>query len=177
MRRLTVSFLIAVAIIAAQPGFSKVTPLQLFYISKKVFAEKQEAYVLIDQKTFNQAEAAIKRASAQMQLELKIYLIGSKMDVGNAFKEIKDSGVLVVFDSHLLNQSATRLYVMSKCKDKHISIITNSTEYGDSGALLTLFSTDAGETKIKLNLQKNEEQKNRFTEELIKSSGITDVLM
>jgi hypothetical protein len=178
MRNIVNVILMATLLLTTSHGFSKdITPLQLLFVAKKVFAEKQKAYVMIDKKGFREFEEGLKRASVQMQVELQIYLIGGKADVGNAFKEIEDNSLLIIFDSAFLTESSTKLYVLSKCKDNRISIVTSSKHYGDSGALLTLFNDELGNTKIQLNLQKNEDHKDRFTKELIENSGINEVLM
>ncbi len=66
----------------------------------------------------------------------------------------KNNSLLVIFESEFLTQSSIKLYVLSKSKDKHVSIITSSKEYGKSGTLLTMFSDGDGNTQIKLNLKK-----------------------
>ena len=156
---------------------AEVTPLQLFFLVKQAFPEKTDVSVLITEEVYKSQEQKISRASAQMQLKVNIFIVAGPQDVGKALQKIQDEAVVIVFDGRSLVDQSTRLYVLSKCKDKQIALITTSPDYGESGALICLAPDESEGLKITLNLKKNINQKDRFNEELVQKLGVTEVVL
>ena len=155
----------------------EISALQLLYLVKQAFPEKEQVEVFINKDEYKEKETNIKVASAQMKFKINVHLIEQATDIGQAFGKIADNSLLVIFTAEVFNKSSARLYVLSKCKDKQVAIITTSKEYSDSGALLCVYKDENAQLKVVLNLKKNEHLKDRFTEEVIQKAGIQEVVM
>ena len=57
------------------------------------------------------------------------------------------------------------LYILSKSNDKNISVVSNSEEYGEVGALLTLSKSENKKLKIVVNLKFKPELAAKFPPE------------
>lgn len=159
-------------------SFAKdVTPLQLFFLVKQAFPDKQELSILITKEQYKEQETKIKRATAQMKIKANVHMVSGSKDVGKALKKVVDNAIVVLFDSEALAKQATKLYVLSKCKEKGVALITTSKPYGDSGALLCIYIDEADKLTILLNIKKNLHQKDRFTEALVQKLGVSEVVM
>ncbi len=156
---------------------AEVTPLQLFYLVRQAFPEQQAVSVLITKNDFEKVEAKITRATAQMKLKATVHTVDSSADVGKALKKVPKSALLIIFDNAMFTSSKTKLYILSKCKDKRNLIVTSSKTFFDSGALLCIYTDENKQMKIALNLQKNADLKAQFTEEVIQKIGIGEVVM
>ncbi len=175
-RNLITVFLILVLLTLSLPGTTaEVSALQLFYLVKQVFPAAEEVSVLIGKKDLDGALNGINRASAQFQLKVTVHDVSNAFDIGKAIKDIPDNAILVVFDSPVFEESKNKLYILSKSKDKQISIVTSSRSYIDSGALLG-YINDGGEKKIILNLKHSEHLRSQFTDEFIQKVGIAEVI-
>ncbi len=154
----------------------EITPLQVFYIVRQGFPEQTEVSVLITEADYHRQEKKIGRAAAQMQLKVTIHVVRNSLDVGKAVKRTPNKSILVVFDNPALTSSKTKLYVLSKCKDKKVSIVTTSQAYSESGALLGVYN-EKENVKIVLNLKKNSHLKAMFSEEVKTKLGVSEVLL
>ncbi len=152
------------------------TPLQVLFVLKKVFPEAKEINVLVTSSQLAAQQKRIGRAAAQTQLKVKIFEINSPTDIGKAIKEIPEAGFLVVFADDELAKNSNKIYILSKCKEKHIALITSSRDYSDSGALLGVLLDANHKTNIVLNLKHNAFLASKFSDEFIQKAGIAEVL-
>ncbi|RMF65746.1 MAG: hypothetical protein D6743_07530, partial [Calditrichaeota bacterium] len=86
------------------------------------------------------------------------------------------NAVLVLFDSPEMSRNKSKLYILSKCKAKHIAIVTSSMDYAESGALLGIVKGADQKVKTILNLKHNGFLRNKFTDDLIARVGIEEVI-
>jgi len=151
--------------------------MQLMYVVKKVFPETNDVALLIPKQNFDDNEKAhIARGAANAKLKVTVYAIDAHMDIGNAMKSLNDQSVLVVISSGILAESSSKLFLLSKCKERDISIIATSRDYAQSGALLGLVSEN-NRTQLILNLKHSrEELKGRFTESFVQELGIQEII-
>ena len=105
-------------------------------------------------------------------LKAKIYVIESTSAIGNAIKQINPNSLLVIFSSDILNQKSSILYILSKCKEKQILLLTSSLDYSEAGALLGLITDENQKTKLIVNLTHSENLRAKFSQELLQQQGI-----
>ncbi len=178
MKKVVIALCLTLACGSSSILFGKdVTPLQLFFLVKQAFPDKQELAILITKEQYEEQETKIKRATVQMKIKAIIHMVSGSKDVGRALQKVADNAIVVLFDSEALTKQATRLYVLSKCKEKRISLVTTSKPYGESGALLCLYNDKADKLTILLNLKKNLHEKGRFTDALVQKLGVSEVVM
>ncbi len=177
MKRFVCHILTFVLTLACTSLYAKdVTPLQIFFLVKQAFPQATEVSVLLTQDDYNTHETALKRATAQMKIKAKVHIVSGSQDVGLALQKVPEKSPVVVFDAPTLSNSSTKLYVLSKCKEKQIPLITTSEAYLASGALLGIFRDESDKVKITLNLQQNEHLKDTFTQDVIDKIGVKEVL-
>jgi len=155
----------------------EITPLQLLFMLKKAFPEQSQVDVLISRDQLALQKERIARAATQMKIKLMVHVLDTAAEVGGAMKTIADNSAIVVFDSAFLTQKSTKLYVLSKCQEKKVAIVTSSSAYSRSGALVGVYIDDAENVKVALNLKKNLYLKDRFSEQVQKEMGVTDLIM
>lgn len=168
----------SIALMLTLPLFANgVTPLQIFYVVKQAFPEQEKVEVLISKEMFAEMEGSINRAAAHNHLKLQVFVVESPIGISDALSGLKPNSVLVLFESALMLNNTTKLYILSKCKEKQIAIVTSSKAYSDSGALIALIQDQTDKPTLVLNLKQNEHLKNRFTQELIEKIGFQDVIL
>ena len=115
-----------------------VSPLQLLYVVKQVFPDQEQVTVFISKGQFAELEEKINRAAAQSHLKVQVCVVESSSGIGSMLSSMERNSVLVLLESDLLLNSTTKLYILSKCKEKQIAIVTSSKTYSDSGALVAV---------------------------------------
>ena len=111
-----------------------------------------------------------------MGMKTKVFLISDARSIGKSIKELKDVDVLLVYNSPVLVNKKSRLFVLSKCKDRKIPIISSSEEYAASGAFIHLGKDENKKTKIVINLKQSTYLAARFTDESTKKMGIAKLI-
>jgi ABC-type uncharacterized transport system substrate-binding protein len=154
-----------------------VSPMQLFFVLKQVFPEQSKAVIFITKDQFSELEEKINRAAAQNSLKLQVFIIESSAGIGSALNSMEQNSALVIFESDLLLSNTTKLYILSKCKEKQVAIITSSKNYSESGALLAVIKDQEDKPSLILNLKQNEHLKFVFTQELIDKIGFNEVIL
>ena len=172
---LCISIIMLVSFSKLTFGFDA-TPMQLFYITKTAFPEIHEIAIFISPERLEKEKVKIERALAGQQLKGRIYKIRMSTDIGRRLKEMKDNSVLVIFSSDVLMDKKSKLYILSKCKSKKISLITSSHDYSDTGALLGVIPNSENKLDIILNLKHNEYLAPLFTEDTILKMGVCQVI-
>ena len=161
-------------------GFSQagdVTILQMLFVSKKALPEFEEVSVLITKWDMEANMEKINRASAQMQLKLALYAVENSFDIGEVFRKIPPQSALVIIDEGLFDNNKMKLYILSKCKESEISVVTSSQDYFDSGALVGYVMNEQGKRSIMINLTHYAHLQPKFTEEFIQVAGIEKVIL
>ncbi len=166
---------VAGILVFAMPSFAKVSSMQLFYLVKQAFPEAQELNIFISKDNLAEEKDKISRATVQFGIKAIIYDINDASDIGNGTKKMDNNSVLVVYDDNIFENSKNKLYILSKCKEKQIAIVTSSMDYIQSGALLG-YIEDANEKTIILNLTHYDYLKDKFTSETIQTLGVKEVI-
>jgi len=162
-------------VISGQNFAGDVTVLQLFHIIKQVFPETKNIALLMTKEDMNAELTKVNRAAAMTQLKVKIHAVENSFDIGKEIKRIAAKSILVVGNSELFNEKKTKLYILSKCKEKEISLITSSRDYVESGALLGLVKSEEGKSEVMLNLKHYAFLRDKFTEEFKQEVNITEL--
>ncbi len=176
MRKLfIVSFLLSL-IIHVQLSAKEVTFLQYLYTIKQIFPDLTECSVLIDKSMVDAQKSKLERASAQMKVKVVVYPVKNNKDIGKSMKEVRDNSVLILFSSSLFENKSTKLFVLSKSKEKKIALVTSSKEYVDAGALIGLLPNEKNKTDLVVNLKHSQYLAAKFTEDFVKTAGIKTVI-
>ncbi len=154
----------------------EVSPIQFLFTIRRIFPDQKKLTVFISQSKLEKVKPLLVRAAAQNKFNVKVHIIESTTDIGKSFREIDNNIILLIFDSPVLNHRKNRLYILKKCKEKKISIITSSKEYSDSGALLALLVNAENKIDVVVNLKHCKHLKDKFTEEFIRQNGIKEVI-
>lgn len=157
--------------LAKEPSF-----LQYFYTIKNILPETKNIGVFISEEKYKDQEKQIKRASAQTGLKTLVFLIKDARSIGKSIKQLKTNDALVICDSPVLAKKASRLFILSKTKDKKIPVVTASKEYSDSGALLCLRKDENNRTQIVINLKQTEYLASKFTDASVQKLGISKII-
>jgi ABC-type uncharacterized transport system substrate-binding protein len=155
---------------------SDVSALQLLFTVKKVFPQADEVNVLVPSNFFSREEQSIKRASTQTGIQPVIFIIERNSDIGASIRKMGRNSVLIVYGEDLLSERNSKLYVLSKCREKRIALISSSKSYSDSGALLGVLQGADKKVGLVLNLKHNHHLAPHFTPELIAEIGFSQVI-
>jgi ABC-type uncharacterized transport system substrate-binding protein len=154
---------------------NEASPIQILFTIKKIFPDIKEVSFFLIEDTYKDLKPKIERASIQSQITSKIYLIQDKLGIGQNIKNLEENSTLIILNSELYTENSTKLFILSKCKEKKINIITTINDYIESGALIGLI-LENNQVKIILNLKQNGHLKEKFTPEIIQQLGITMVI-
>lgn len=152
------------------------TPLQMFYSVKKVFPAVKQVNIFIETDQVAVSKEKIARAAAQNQLKAVIYPIATPADINKALKSVSNNGVVILFHSKLFEADNTRLFILKKCKEKHLRLVTSSADYTKSGALVGILPTPDHKMGIVVNLKHSPEYRGQFTDSFIQQAGIAEVI-
>jgi len=152
---------------AAQPTF-----LQYFFSIKKVLPDTKQVGVFLPESEFSVQKEKIAMASKRSGIKVKVFLISDMKSIGENMKSINGIDILLVYENPLLMEKSSRMFILSKCKDKKIPLITASEKYSKFGALLGLLKDENGHSKIVLNLKYSPNLAAIFTDEYVKKTGI-----
>ncbi len=129
------------------------TYLQILYSIKKVFPEAKQVHLLIAQEDLENAHKKIERSSAQSHLKSIIHPIDTPAQINQALIAIPDGEIVVLYPSSLFQKNNIKLFILKKIKEKKMFLVTTSTQYSQSGALLGVLPEEGKKTKIVLNLK------------------------
>ena len=171
----TILFCLIVLVISGKNFAGDVTFLQIFHVIKQVFPETKNITLLVTKETMEREMKKVNRAAAMTQLKVKIHAVENSFHIGKEIKQMAPKTIMVVGNSALFNEKKTKLYILSKCKEKEISVITSSRDYVESGALLGLVKTDDGRSEVILNLKHYTFLRDKFTDEFKQEANITEL--
>ncbi len=149
---------------------------QYFFTVKKIFPGTNNVNVFIQSSELEGMRDEIAFAATQAQLKVKIYSISDFKTIGASLRDLEKSSTLVIYPSAILTEKSSRLFILKKCKEKEIAVISSSQEYSDSGALLGILAKQGQKTKLVLNLKHSEFLSSVFTPDYAKQVGISEVI-
>ncbi len=176
MKRIYLISVIFLLILSQSASAKNITWLQYFFAVKKIFPETKEIAVFLPQSEQSSQKEAMAKAAAKIGVKIKLYLVDDARSIGNNLKLVPENSVLIIYDSPVLMDKSSRVYILSRCKEKNISVVTASKEYSDSGALVGLLRGDDGRLKIVINLKFSPDLAAKFTPEFNQQAGVSKVL-
>lgn len=168
-------YMLVLILLSSIPAFAKVSSMQLFYLVKQAFPEASEVNIFISKTNLADEKDKIARATVQFQLKALIYDIDNASDIGNGTKKLAENSILIVYDDEVFANKTNKLYILSKCKEKKISLVTSSMDYIQSGALLGYIEETSGK-KIILNITHYDHLKDMFTSDVLQKIGVAEVI-
>ncbi|HPG39994.1 MAG TPA: hypothetical protein PLP19_09510 [bacterium] len=174
-RYYAMAFMLVTVLLFSIPAFAKVSSMQLFFLVKQAFPEASEVNIFISKANLAEEKDKIARATVQFQLKALIYDVDNAADIGNGTKKISDNSILIVYDDEVFANKTNKLYILSKCKEKKISLITSSMDYIQSGALLGYIEENSAK-KIILNITHYDYLKEKFTNDVVQKIGVAEVI-
>ena len=176
MYKFLITGIIIILLMSVCLNAQNVTPRQYFFIVKKVFPDIKEINVIVDENDLANVKDDIAKAAGQAQVKAKIYPVSDFKSIGKTVKKVEKSSTLVVIPSPILTDKSSKLFILSKCKEKDIAVVSESKEYSESGALLGIFPQEGARTKIVLNLKHSQELLAKFTPDYAKEVGISEII-
>jgi len=166
-----------ILMLTAQVFADEVSPLQIFHLMKQVFPAQEKVAVFISDAQYTKLKDKINLAAMQNNVKAHVFIVESSGDIGTALNGLEKNSVLILFESRTLLNNTSKLYILSKCKEKQVPIVTTSKAYSDSGALVAVVKDQDDKLALTLNLKQNAHLKDLFTEELIAKIGFKDVIL
>ncbi|WP_456443304.1 hypothetical protein [Caldithrix abyssi] len=154
----------------------KVTWLQYFYAIKQIFPDEKQVSILIPKQVMEAEQKDIRRAAAITKFTVKLFPVEDTRDIGTKVKMVKKKSILIIYDDTMFRNKSSMLYILSRANERELMVVTNSEEYGEKGAFLTLCKKDDKKLKIVVNLKFKPELAAKFTPEFQQKLGITQVL-
>ena len=129
------------------------SPSQFFYVIKKLLPETKSVSIFMDPEIIDKERVSLNRAALQNQLKVKIYPIASPIELGKNIRQLSGGSVLVVYTSDVLTSKSSAAYVLKKCIEKNITVVSSSQLYSDLGAFLGLLRGEDNKLKIVVNFK------------------------
>lgn len=175
LRIFTVVVFLFIMVLGSQVQADDANGTQYLTMAKMAFQDAKAVSIFISEADLAKEQATINRAALQNKLQAKIFVIKSSIDVGKRMRELADNSLLVVYQSDVLSKKSTQLFILKKCKEKQISVITSSAEYSELGALIGLVKSGP-RFELVLNLKQNDWAAARFPADVIERLGISRVI-
>lgn len=156
---------------ASEPTF-----LQYLYSAKQVLPESEQVGIFITQDQYDATKDDINKACQRTNFKAKVFIVSDMKSIGKNMKDVKKIDVLLITQADVLNEKSSRLFILSKSKDKKIPLISSSEDYSQSGALIGLLPGENGRSKIVLNVKHTPYLAARFTDEFNKKAGIKELI-
>ncbi len=173
----TLNFIIILLIFVVSSIYAKdVTARQYFFTVKKIFPDTKNINVFIQSSELEKVKDKIAQAAAQAQIKVKVFPVSDFKSIGASLRKLENSSTLVVYPSTILVDKSSRLFILKKCKEKEIAVISSSKDYSDFGALLGILPQSGQKTKIVLNLKHSEFLSSTFTPDYTKKVGISEII-
>jgi len=153
------------------------TASQYLYMISKVIPEKKNVSIFMSKDLVDKEKPKLERAAVTFGLTVKIYLIDNARTIGSSLKKIESDNALVVYGSPVLDEKTSKMFILSKCKEKGIPVVSSNEEYAKAGAFIGIIVNEKFKmSQLLINLQNHADQSSKFTEEFNLSLGITQVL-
>lgn len=159
------------SIIAKDP-----TAMQTLFTVKQVFTDCSEVAIFISEAQYKEEEKSMQRASAITQIKPVIYYIKDAIEIGTNVRKLAEKIPLIIYNSDVISNSSTKMYILKNAKDKLIPVIALTNDYYISGGLLSLTINEEGKLEINANLKSNTEYASLFTPETIEKLKIVNII-
>jgi len=167
-------FLIA---LSGQSFARNATAAQYLYMVNKVIPEKKDVAVFMSNDLLETEKGKLERAAANFGLKVTIFIIDSPKTIGESLKKIEDNSVLVVYETEVLEEKSSKMFILSKCKERAIPVVSPSVEYAKSGAFIGIIVNEEHKmSQLLINLQNHSEFASKFTEEFNLALGVTELI-
>jgi ABC-type uncharacterized transport system substrate-binding protein len=177
MRTLRLTILLLLVLSTSQLFARNATAAQYLYMISKVIPEKKKVAVFMSRDLVEKEKGKLQRAAATFGVTVTIYVIEGARSIGTSLKKLSGDDVLVVYETSVLVQKSSKMFILSKCKEKGIPVVSPSEEYAKAGAFIGIFVNEKFKmTGLIINLQNHADLAPKFTEEFNVSLGITEVL-
>ena len=173
-------FLTLILLVVLMSGFlyagDEATPLQVLYCSTKIFPNAKQFAIFVESNQLDDYTTKIARATVQTKCKAQIFPIKNATDIGKYIKSLENGTHLIIFNSPVFEQSSSKLYILSKCKEKQIAVISTSEDYSNSGAVVGIYRGADGKLQTIVNLKHSKYLEAQFTDDFVAQAGITAVM-
>ncbi len=177
MNSIRLMVVIFMCLLTSQVFARNATAAQYLYMVSKVIPEKKNVAVFMSKDIVEKEKIKLERAAATFGITATIYLIDTAKTIGASLKKLNGDEALVVYETPVLDEKSSKMFILSKCKEKSIPVISPSEEYAKAGAFIGIIVNEKFKmSKLMINLQNHADQSSKFTEEFNSSLGITQVL-
>ncbi|MCB0281020.1 MAG: hypothetical protein H6627_11680 [Calditrichae bacterium] len=177
MRAFLLFITVTVFCSASQLFAKNATAAQYLYMVNQIVPEKQNVAIFMAKDMVETEKVKLERAAATFKLNVTVYVIESARNIGESLKKIDDNTALVVYETPILQEKSSKMFIISKCKEKNIPVITPSEEYVKSGALVGIIVDDKFKmSQLLINLQNYAQFAPKFTEEFTLALGVTEII-
>lgn len=168
---------ILLGVFSGQAFARNATAAQYLYMISKVIPEKKKVAIFMSKELVGKEKTKLERAAATFGLTATIYLIDNAKTIGTSLKKLTGNEALVVYETPVLSEKSSKMFILSKCKEKGIPVVSSSVDYAKAGAFIGIIVNEKFKlTELLINLQNHSDQSSKFTEEFNLSLGITQVL-
>ncbi len=177
MRKVTITLILLFTFLSGQLWAKNATAAQFLYMVSKVLPEKKNVSIFLPAELLSREKPKIERAAATFGLKVKLFLIETARSLGEGFKQLKNDEVLIVYESDVTSVKSSRLFILKKCKERNIPVVTPMEEYSKAGAFLGIIVNEKFKMKdLLVNVQNYAEYAPKFTEEFNVAIGVTQVI-
>ena len=177
MRKAGLIIGLCIALTAGNVAAKNATAAQFLYMINKILPEKKNVTIFMAKDILEKEKPKLERAAATFGMKVKIFLIENARSLGEGFKQVSDNDVLVVYENSVTTQKNSRLFILKKCKERNIPVVTPMASYSQSGAFLGIIVDDKFKMKdLLVNVQNYAQYAPKFTEEFNVANGITQVI-
>ncbi len=175
MKRLY-SILLLVFLLAHFASAKEPTFLQYFFSIKKVLPSAKTVALFIPGDVYQAQQQKIARAAKQSNLKVEVFQVSDTRSIGQQMKLLKEVDILLVYNTPLLTQKSSIMFILSKSKDKQIPVISASQDYVKSGALIGLLHDENNRTELVLNLKHTPYLASHFTDDVLQKIRATQII-
>jgi ABC-type uncharacterized transport system substrate-binding protein len=177
MRALRVFVFLFVFGIFGQAIARNATAAQYLYMVNQIIPEKKNVAVFMSKELVETEKMKLERAATTFKLKVTVYIIESPRNIGESLKMIDENTALVVYETPVLQEKSSKMFIISKCKEKNIPIVTPSEEYVKSGAFIGIVVNEKLKvSQLLVNLQNYSQFAPKFTEEFTLALGVTEII-
>lgn len=150
---------------------------QYLYLVNQIIPDKKDVAVFMSKDLVDKEKIKLERAAATFGLNITIYLIDSQRTIGRSLKKLDDNCSLIVYETPVLEEKSSKMFIISKCKEKGVPIISASEEYAKAGAFIGIIVDDKFKiSQLFVNLQNHGDLAPKFTEEFSLALGVTNLI-
>jgi len=151
------------------------SPAQFFYVVKKLLPDMSKLTIFMNPDNVEGLKGSINRAALQNHITVKIFPVSSAIELGKHIRQLPEASVLIVLSSSVLTQKSSAVYVLKKCIEKNIAVVSSSQAYSDLGAFLSLIKGPEG-MNVVVNMKQYADLKSKVTQENLQLAGVTQVI-